>query len=336
MDNSTTTDSDGINVIGHEFYAQDILLELPALRYVMVALHIFMIIVAAFGNGALIYIILRNWRKHSNNVTVYLILNLVVTELLRTMFHQPLRLRDILRPDVVLTNHDVIYCKTSGFFTAFFSCVAFHTIVGISQERLLLICFPLRAKGILTVEITRNIVISIWLLAFLASLPLPFFFSFVASISFEQNSTRFCFIDVVTDSGYRCTYYFFLFVVYYAIPVVAITTSYSCIFYTLNQGISGTDNTDETIQHVLAVRKKLSKIMLSIAVIFTLFHGPYFLTFFCLCLGVEIHKNPMFLLLIIEFLQLISSALTPFTYTAYSALWPNRRKRNNCDDKDIE
>ena len=304
-------------------YISDIIIELPLVRCILVALQIIAIILASIGNGLLIYIILKHWRKHKSNVTAYLVLNLALTEFIRTIFHQPMRLMDILLPEAELTSefNNLVFCKAAGFFSAFFAGVAFHTIVGISIERLLLICYPLKAKGILTVSRMRNIIIYIWIIAFVATLPLPVFFTFIAAIPLKNQNVTFCLIDIVSESNRGRIYYIILFFLYYAVPVVIITTSYTRIFCTLNKELFGTRINDESVQKVLTARKSLAKIMLSIAVIFTLFQGPYFLTFLCLCLGVKVHSNHVFLLLFIEFLPLISSVLNPLIYTANSTSW---------------
>ena len=149
-----------------ETYVRDIIIEYPVVRYILVALHILTITLAAIGNGALVYIIIKRWRKTRKNVTTYLVFNLAMTELVGIIFYQPMRLVDILLPEAFDAESELIYCKTSGFVSAFFAGVSFHTIVGISQERFLLICYPLKAKSILTIRRTRNIMLSIWLFGF--------------------------------------------------------------------------------------------------------------------------------------------------------------------------
>lgn len=308
-----------VHLTDHKMYRSDII-EHSGVRYTLVALHIVAIVLGSLGNGLLISFIIRHRKRMRTKVTAYLVFNLAVCDFIKTTVHQPMRLVDILMPTLSEDySQTTVYCQVTGFFSSFTACVAFHTIVAISQERLMLICYPLKAKTVITVGRIKKVLLFVWVTSFCVSLPLPILFTFVADIQLSQTNLTFCLIDVVPDSGDGRMYFILLFSLYYALPVVAISASYTKIFYTLNQTMCGTDAKDDATRRIMKVRKSLAKMMLCIAILFTIFEGPYFFTFLYICLGHVINHNPIFCLLVIESLPVISSGINPIIYTSHSS-----------------
>ena len=294
--------------------------------YVYIAFQVIAIILASLGNGALLYIFTRHWKRTRRNITVYFILNLAVCDFLKATIHQPLRLLDITLSDN-LVHHSKFYCQVTGYFSAFIAGVSFHSILAISIDRYLLICHPLRAKSVLTIGRAKKLLGIIWIFTLLVMVPLPTLFTFVLTLEItgtDDMNTTFCLIDIISDNMAGKVYFYFLFGFYYLFPLIVITTVYTKVFYVLNKGLGFQSLKDANTNRMLKSRKSLAKLMLCVAIFFILFESPYFITFFYLCLGYRIAKNPVTILLIIEFLPLICSVLNPIIYSSHSLC--NRRR----------
>ena len=298
----------------------DIIVDIPAILYVIITLQVIAIILASVGNGLLIYLFIRQWRRVRRNVTVYFILNLAICDFLKATVQQPLRLLDITLPDSVL-HQTRAYCRVTGYFTAFIAAVSFHSIVAIGIDRYFLICHPLKAKTTLTLGRAKKVLGLIWLFALCVMVPLPALFTYVITLEvsgeYDMNTT-FCLIDIVSDDVASKIYFYILFSIYYMLPLIIITMVYSRIFYVLNKGLSFQGTSNAGTKKMLRSRKSLAKIMLCVAVVFVVCESPYFITFFIVCLGYKIERNPVLVLLIIELLPLICSVLNPIIYSSHS------------------
>ena len=68
----------------------------------------------------------------------------------------------------------------------------------------------------------------------------------------------------------------------------------------------------------MLARKRLAKMMLFIATIFTALHGPYFITYLMISCGLGIPHNAIFCVIILETLPLVNAVINPFIYSAHS------------------
>lgn len=209
------------------------------------------------------------------------------------------------------------FCQVSGFVALFLACVAFHTIVAISQERLLLICYPLMARTYLTSNATWKILVSIWIVAFFSALPFPILFSYRIDIRLPNNTYRFCTIDIFRSNfNLGRYYYFFIFFVYYALPVVVVVISYARVFHALSSTSAYGRSTvkEEVIARTLRHRRSLAWMMVAVAVSFAAFEGPFFVTFLYFSLGFRFSRNHVFIKMVIDFLPILSSVVNPSVY----------------------
>ena len=78
----------------------------------------------------------------------------------------------------------------------------------------------------------------------------------------------------------------------------------------------------------MSARKRLAKMMLFIATIFTALHGPYFITFFMMSCGLGIPHNAIFCLVVLETLPLVNAVINPFIYSAHSRTLFKRKMVN--------
>ncbi|CAH1802572.1 unnamed protein product [Owenia fusiformis] len=308
-------------------------IEEPGVRYSMVGLHITGIILAMCGNLLVVTFIIskKMFKKH---ITMYLILNLCVCDLISTLIYEPIRLVDIFLPFENSARGTFVtqtYCEITGFFLCFIAGVGFHTNVAISQERLLVICYPLKAKAIYTAEITRKMIAVIWIVSFFITLPVPLLFSFVQTVSLNHTNISMCFY-IISDEEQQSAkiYYVAIFVIYYAVPVVIIIISYTKIFHVLNKttdfGPGESRKNIANTEKYIRPRKSLAKMMVCVAVVFTVCHGPQFFTFLYVCLGGKVTSHGIFLLVLLDLFPLCSSVLNPFIYALYSRTFQNGLK----------
>ena len=94
-------------------------------------------------------------------------------------------------------------------------------------------------------------------------------------------------------------------------PLVIITYSYLRIFKTF----PGNNQNNRGTMRMLLQRQSLAKVMLSTAIIFVVSQGPHWLTFLINMCGYVIKNNPIFTLLLIEFLTMISPVMNPIVYS---------------------
>ena len=308
-----------------EIYAQDVIVNSPAVMYTLVVLQLLAIVCAIIGNLFLIVMILKTWRRAKRQVTMYFILNLAICDLLSAALHQPMRLVDIVFDDGIVADA-TLYCKITGFCSALIGGVAFHSITAISIDRYVLICHPMKARSLLTVHRAKITLCIIWISTCLFMIPLPILFTSVVNLRLnEERNSSFCLIDIVSDKTDARIYFYGLFLMYFVIPLFIITICYSRVFYVLHKGtcmVNG--SSDSNTLRMLRTRKAVAKMMLLIAVLFIICESPYFITFFYRSLGFKLKTNPVTILLIIECLPLIYAVANPIVYGSHSCC--NRKR----------
>ncbi|CAH1800869.1 unnamed protein product [Owenia fusiformis] len=305
-------------------------IEIPEVRYIMLAFHATGILVAALGNAIVLLIIYRKRSFRHNNAAIYFIMNLALCDLTLALIHHPMRIMDMYlafaserkTPPAGLFFHNRIFCQLTDFFSIFTCAVGFHTIVAISQERLLLICYPLKAKILCSVTNTKKVMILIWMTSFAMTIPIPILYSNAVTIPFKDVNVSLC-VCLQEDSNSNpgdLIYFVLLFIIYYTLPLVVITISYIKIFralYHTTEALGPIDG-EEGCHKTLKTRHSLAKMMLTVAVAFAVCWGPTFGTFLFMTLGGSIKKHGIFLINFVELLPLLNSALHPFIYTLNS------------------
>lgn len=320
MNNCAVLDDDDIdnnNNDTDDVLRETDLIEYSAIRRLLATLHIAAIVTSAVGNGLLLVYILhhrRRTRSTASATATTLILNLASVDFVSSAVSQPMRLFDMLTPNLPgFDDSAAAFCRTSGFVALFLACVGFHTIVAIGQERLLLICYPLTAKAWLTRRTTVRILLSIWIVAFCSALPFPVLFSCRVNIPLPTYTYNFCTIGLQHNNGRY--YYIFIFTVYYALPVVVVIASYARVFASLTETAAyGGCLKDEAVTKLIRHRRSLAWMMAAVAASFAAFEGPFFCTFLYLSLGFKFRRNRVFVKMLIDFLPILSHAVNPAVY----------------------
>ena len=299
------------------------IIEVPAVRYVIIVVHLVPAILAIAGNSLVLLLVYRK-KSLRKNPTILFILNLAVCDLISCLISRPLFLLDLLLP---FDNHheeeeyivSLDYCKVTLFFQALISAVGFHTIVAISQERLLLICFPLHAKALCSTSRATKIVLIIWIVSVGLTLPMPLIYATSLTVKLTKTTATFCTILGMHYSQSFEIYMTSIFVIYFALPLLILSTSYAKIFHTLYKRSDYLDAHEQpTTRKGMRVRKRLAKMMLFVALVFALAWGPTFCAYLYIATGNDVKQNGIFLSTILEVLPSVSSSVNPFIYTLNS------------------
>ena len=327
-------------------------LELPSVQICFLLCYVILITVGGIGN---LFLIIYIWRSanfsSTNSASPMLILSLAVCDFFRSAVLTPLKFLEFLNPKEGNVMSDS-YCRIAMFSVVLLGFAEFHSVVAVSQERLLLICFPFKAREWLSPRNVRLVMALIWLVSGFFAL------AFVMLLSKT--------IDVTLTSGltYKlCTVYFFeeepseisrvystlMFIFYYSLPVLVVSVNYLLIFKVLvkksflnvrpmnKEGLFNKVAANESSEadvfstgkqqrrgeyiikrdamiKVINERKYLAKMMMAITLCFAIFNSPVFLSYLYMGWGFKPDKNAIFWLLIVKFMPTVSSMFNPFVY----------------------
>lgn len=120
-------------------------------------------ILAVFGNGLIIGVVIRS--RHMHNVTNYFICNLALADIVIGIFAVPFQFQAALLQYWILPK---IMCKLAPFATTLSLNISIFTLVAISIDRYHVILYPLKQK--LSNKQCYIILVIIWIIAFLLSI----------------------------------------------------------------------------------------------------------------------------------------------------------------------
>ena len=132
-----------------------------------------------------------------------------------------------------------------------------------------------------------------------------------------------------------CYYLLFMFICYYATPTIVLTASYSRVFCALSPTGSSRLNGDRSRElesartRMLADRKSLAWMLLTIAVLHLVFEGPLFIACLCISMGHRLSRDPVFTLLLVHFAPMLSGVFNPFIYSLRAATFRRVVVRGN-------
>ena len=327
---------------GNRSYGSDIIQQ-PWVRGLLAATYSIICVAGALGNTLVLYYLYQCRHRSRLNSTDYLLMNLAVCDLITLTVYQPLRIIGILIPFAteMWMRTPLLYCQVSSFIGYISGTVGFHNLVAISLERFLVICYPIRSRSKVGVRSTIKTIGFIWILSFCCMIPVPLRYSVVGGIFLEDGTTiDICMMSVVQNSpdvsNSWTMYYTSIFVLYYILPLGFMASFYGAIFKTLNTDFKELAMQDNHLRKILKERKHISKRLVSIAVLFTLLHSPYFVTLFCITYSAPLPGNYLFTVVMFEKLMAINSMLNPYIYCAQSRSFFQRRMFSFLNRSDAE
>ncbi|ESO11087.1 hypothetical protein HELRODRAFT_167618 [Helobdella robusta] len=251
VDNSTTSNSSDPNdtpddnfenICGNStLLDNEFLLGLDVVRYGLPVIYILSILLSMSGN---LFWIIFMWKsaRCGRSSNVILILNLAVCDLIKATVVAPLRVIELYLSRYQYHSSDGMdCCRSMNFFTLFLALVGFHSVVAISQERLVLISFPFYARKWFSRNVALVTISVVWASSFLVSLPFSLLYSRTITISLPYGAVfRMCSISFFhSEAGTGIKVYTLVITIfYYFIPVLVVSVSYIKIFITLHKAIN--------------------------------------------------------------------------------------------------
>ena len=292
----------------------------PDVRLATAIVAILFALVGTMGNGAVLYILLCG-PKIPMSSSKFLVIVLAIFDFVTCVFILPIELADMMAGIHTGSTPSVTeaYCKACSFFSIYIACLKFHIVLLISVERYILICHPLQATTLIDLRKVCKAVAVIMTVAFVMALPLPLKFSSVGGRRLNGTEAALCSWDQERDDSQVewKLYYTILFALYYVIPLIGTTCAYSCTFRTLHRSrrpsIVNQTNTEDA-----KLRVSLSKLMLSIAILFAALNTPYFLTTLLVSFGVPAPDSAAFTITILNYSLGLNSVINPFIYCSHT------------------
>ncbi|XP_022088769.1 probable G-protein coupled receptor No18 isoform X2 [Acanthaster planci] len=134
---------------------------------ILIATFVPVFIVSLIGNLLVVYVIVRNRSMHT--VTNFFLLNLAVSDLLVTLFCIIPTLLYFIQVNWSL---GVFICKAHKATLTVTTTASIFMLTVISMERYIVILHPFHTKRILTVQRLIGVVVAVWLLSIVLSIPM--------------------------------------------------------------------------------------------------------------------------------------------------------------------
>ncbi len=160
------------------------------------------------------------WQRMLKQPAQILLLNLAVSDFLVSGLVMPFTITSGIAREYVFGDSDSTRCKVcqSGIVFVILSQVSFHSIALLSLDRFLFIRFPFRYKKLVTVRRTAVVVLAVWVLCVLLSLPPLFGFGEVKLSTSVGN----CFISFFGETHVTRNIFYLLLLVMEALFPIAI------------------------------------------------------------------------------------------------------------------
>ncbi|XP_064650218.1 gastrin/cholecystokinin type B receptor-like [Lineus longissimus] len=129
-------------------------------------------ILGVIGNSLVLFTIFSYLKTRT--VTNILLAALATTDLLTMFVSVPVKIFQRLKPDAMTLG--VVGCPAIYYLQWLFYHASIYTLVVIALERFLTICYPLKSKTISTPSTTKIILVIVWILALVFSIPASFFY----------------------------------------------------------------------------------------------------------------------------------------------------------------
>ncbi|XP_065646427.1 alpha-1A adrenergic receptor [Hydra vulgaris] len=178
------------------------------------------IILGLIGNLVVLITILK-YRK-LQTITNYFVLNLSITDLLFIICCMPTIIITTIAEKWLLGD---VVCNIIGFLNVLLCTNSIWNLVMISINRYLNVAKPKRIKEIYTRKKTILMIISVWIVSGIVSVP-P-----LLNWSSYKPGPNFCTVD---RKGAKSFYFLILFIMY-ILPLLILASLYSCIFFILKK-----------------------------------------------------------------------------------------------------
>ena len=205
-----------------------------------------------------------------------------------------------------------VTCRLAMSFQALSVLSSVYTIFAISIDRCIAVFFPL--KRILTKTGIKWSVVFIWLIAIAFAIP-----QCVVATVVAVGKKHIC-VPVWKNSGMSSSNYTLLFVVFsYFFPLVTIATLYLITGVRLWKSIAPGHHSQETLERMKATRRKPTKMLIIIVVVFALCWLPLQAAEVLRRFTPEVYWSyiPLKVTVVLPWFGIANSAINPFIYPIF-------------------
>ena len=266
------------------------------------------------GNVLVVSVVAMN--RQMRTVTNYFKVNMAVADLLLTVSMAPYMVRVIIERETTWLGgvFGEISCKLIMFVPPLCAACSILSLTAIAVDRFQAVVFPL--KRYITLKGSRRIIATVWIAGIAVSS-----YTFHANRSVLGSNGKWYCIQM-----YTLTYVIALFVLFFALPLVTMSTLYGFTIHRLwIRKVPGNHSAQNQLRADNA-KKKALKMLLTIVCLFALCWMPVYVNLFILHLSRDTFPcgSPRFLIFLGLFLPNGSSAFNPAIYAAYNEAF--RRK----------
>ena len=284
------------------------------LEYVAkITMYVSIIVTSLVGNILIISVTRRT--RSMQKVAFHFVVNMAIADLLTTLINIPDSLSVEIRDSsewMITGDFGIVLCKLLPFCQEVCAFCSILSLLAIALDRFFAICLPL--KRIMTKRLSKVIIVSTWLIPCISSAPM-----FVANIVVEDQGQLFCVEEwpapLDTSKASR-DYTITLFVLFYILPLIIISTLYSCVVYKIWRRRAPGNRSMSTTRLFTRSRKKALKMFISIVFCFAICWLPYHVTFFLMSYDEDYYNCgiPEDAYFVSQFFSHSISALNPCIY----------------------
>ncbi|XP_043946433.1 galanin receptor type 2 [Protopterus annectens] len=262
-------------------------------------------LVGTIGNSLVLAVLLRNGQMN-NNTTNLFILNLGVADLCFIIFCVPFQA-------TIYTLEGWVFgpfmCKAVHFFIYLTMYASSFTLAAVSLDRYLAIRYPLRSRELRTPKNAVTAICFIWGLSFIFAGP---YLSYYQEILHPENVTV-CF--PVWGNKQRQIMDLCTFVFSYIIPVLILSLTYARTIRYLWTSVDPIEDMSESKK----AKRKVTKMIIIVAVLFCLCWLPHHLLILCFWYGYfPLNHITYSLRILSHLLSYANSCLNPIVYALVS------------------
>ncbi|OWF45382.1 Pyroglutamylated RFamide peptide receptor [Mizuhopecten yessoensis] len=251
---------------------------------VLLCLYIPVFLTAVIGNIAVLLVIIPNRRMWS--VTNNFLLNLAIADLLVTFVCIPMTLAQKIYP---LWIYGEMLCKLTPYLQGVSVTASTLTITTMSIDRCLAIRHPMKFRNVRTTKYVRIVIIVIWCVSFLLSVPILFVRITVSHDILLGTVMTYCmeeWVNIASRQVYDVTLLFIICI----IPGTTILVAYLLMGKRLwvpdrklsddtrksGRGKRTDSERERSLRNITRNRRRLAKLCITIAIVFIACWTPYF------------------------------------------------------------
>ncbi|EDO38823.1 predicted protein, partial [Nematostella vectensis] len=292
-------------------------------------LYTIVLVFAIAGNGLLILIIYKNANRRMRTASNLFILNMAASDLLLVLWGVPVALKlSLSGPEWLIPGAlGNLLCKICEFVWHVTVFVCTGSLTAIAFDRFLLVFYPM--QRILTNKRAVVIIIAIWVISTMFSIPVLYFTS--TSVIWNR---QYCFMDFHQHESLS-HYIISLFAIFIATPLLVLIVLYDCIIIKLWLHKTPGDNPSrERTEQTERTNVKIHIMLTSIVITFALCWLPYWISnIYCFMYKAQSEKSDFCQVKSIEICVLfsyINTAANPLIYFIFSGVYRKAVKSMFC------